>query len=106
MRQRTRDTSVLQLAGDAIKQFAFDVQSYFFLLYRVVRTSLTRPRYVRDFVQQMDTIGVQSLFIVLLTGLFTGMVLTVVLYRWIERRDQPASNVQENATPLHQGITR
>jgi phospholipid/cholesterol/gamma-HCH transport system permease protein len=77
MRQRTRDTSVLRLAGDAIKQFAFDVQTYFFLLFRVVRTSLTRPRYVRDFVQQMDTIGVQSLFIVLLTGLFTGMVLAL-----------------------------
>jgi len=77
MRQRNRNTSVVQLAGDAIKQFALDVQSYFTLLLRVVRTSLTRPRYVRDFVQQMDSIGVQSLFIVLLTGLFTGMVLAL-----------------------------
>ncbi len=37
--------------------------------------------------------------------LFTGMVLTVVLYRWIERRGQAASDVQENVTPLRQGVT-
>lgn len=77
MRQRSSDSLVSALAGDPVKRFALDVQGYFALLLRVVRTALTRPRYVRDFLQQMDTIGVQSLFIVVLTGLFTGMVLAL-----------------------------
>ncbi len=37
--------------------------------------------------------------------LIVGMALTVVLYRWIERRGQATSNVQEDITPLHQGVT-
>jgi phospholipid/cholesterol/gamma-HCH transport system permease protein len=36
-----------------------------------------RPFYGQDVVQQMDEIGVKSLGIVLLTGLFTGMVLAL-----------------------------
>lgn len=44
---------------------------------RVIRTAFTKPAYVRDFLQQLDTIGVGSLFIVVLTGLFTGMVLAL-----------------------------
>lgn len=77
MSQPSASSSAAHLIGDAVKRVAFDVQEYFTLLVRVSRTALTRPRYVRDFVQQMDTIGVQSLFIVILTGLFTGMVLAL-----------------------------
>jgi phospholipid/cholesterol/gamma-HCH transport system permease protein len=36
-----------------------------------------RPFYAEDVVQQMDEIGVKSLGIVLLTGMFTGMVLAL-----------------------------
>jgi len=56
---------------------ALSVQEYFALLARVLRSCVTRPLYARDLVQQMDTIGVASLFIVILTGLFTGMVLAL-----------------------------
>ncbi|MFB6240987.1 MAG: MlaE family ABC transporter permease, partial [Gemmatimonadota bacterium] len=42
-----------------------------------VKDAVTRPFYVDDLFQQMDTVGVASLWIVVLTGLFTGMVLAL-----------------------------
>ena len=38
---------------------------------------MTRPFYFRDIVEQFDAIGVGSLTVVLLTGMFTGMVLAL-----------------------------
>ncbi len=56
---------------------AWHTQRYFALLGRSLRASLTRPFYARDLSVQLDAIGVGSLGIVLLTGLFTGMVLAL-----------------------------
>lgn len=53
------------------------VQEYFTLAWKSLRFIFARPFYAQDLVQQMDAIGVQSLGIVLLTGLFTGMVLAL-----------------------------
>jgi phospholipid/cholesterol/gamma-HCH transport system permease protein len=53
------------------------VLDFFVLAGRAVRFSFSRPFYVRDTLMQMDRIGVGSLPIVLLTGLFTGMVLAL-----------------------------
>ena len=39
-----------------------------------------RPRYIPETIAQMDTIGVGSLTIILLTGFFTGAVLTLQTY--------------------------
>ncbi len=47
------------------------------LSYRGFANLLTPPRYWQDTFEMMDVIGVGSLTIVGLTGLFTGMVLTV-----------------------------
>lgn len=77
MGQPSASRSAARLARDSILGVAFAVQEYFALLGRVIRTTFTKPVYVRDFLQQMDTIGVGSLFIVVLTGLFTGMVLAL-----------------------------
>ncbi|MGC4085369.1 MAG: ABC transporter permease [Vicinamibacterales bacterium] len=41
-----------------------------------IRGIFSRPFYRYDIVEQLDTIGVGSLTVVLLTGLFTGMALT------------------------------
>jgi phospholipid/cholesterol/gamma-HCH transport system permease protein len=60
----------LKLALLAIEEFSK-------LSYSAFRSLLSRPRYWRDTFEQMDSIGVGSLTIVCLTGLFTGMVLTV-----------------------------
>lgn len=63
--------------ADRVKGAAASTQEYFGLLLRTARAAVTRPFYARDLVQQMDTIGVSSLGIVMLTGLFTGMVLAL-----------------------------
>lgn len=67
----------LGAVGAFVRRSAFGTQRYFALLLRVARTAASRPFYVRDMVQQMDQIGVYSLGIVVLTGLFTGMVLAL-----------------------------
>lgn len=53
------------------------MQQYFTLAWKSIRFVFARPFYTSDMVQQMDVIGVQSLGIVILTGLFTGMVLAL-----------------------------
>jgi phospholipid/cholesterol/gamma-HCH transport system permease protein len=53
------------------------IQEYFALAGKSLRFIFARPFYAQDTVQQMDEIGVRSLGIVLLTGLFTGMVLAL-----------------------------
>jgi phospholipid/cholesterol/gamma-HCH transport system permease protein len=69
--------SPIRWLNEALKAAAYRVQSYFGLLRRVLTSAVTRPFYWRDLAQQMDTIGVASLGIVALTGLFTGMVLAL-----------------------------
>jgi phospholipid/cholesterol/gamma-HCH transport system permease protein len=44
---------------------------------RAVRGLFKRPRYIPETIAQMDAIGVGSLTIIILTGFFTGGVLTV-----------------------------
>jgi len=44
---------------------------------KVGRALVTPPFYFRDVVEQFDAIGVGSLTVVLLTGMFTGMVLAL-----------------------------
>lgn len=56
---------------------AVGVHEYFTLAGRALRFVFVRPFYWRDIVSQMDRIGVGSLPIVMLTGLFTGMVLAL-----------------------------
>lgn len=53
------------------------VYNYFLLGARATRFMAARPFYWRDVVMQMDRIGVGSLPIVLMTGLFTGMVMAL-----------------------------
>ena len=44
---------------------------------KVGRAMVTRPFYFRDIIEQFEAIGVGSLTVVLLTGMFTGMVLAL-----------------------------
>jgi phospholipid/cholesterol/gamma-HCH transport system permease protein len=53
------------------------VQDYTLLSAQGVRALLTRPRYPAEMLAQMDSLGVGSLSIVVLTGMFTGMVLAL-----------------------------
>jgi len=54
-----------------------EVQDYVLLSAQGLRALLTRPRYPAEFLAQMDSLGVGSLSIVVLTGMFTGMVLAL-----------------------------
>jgi phospholipid/cholesterol/gamma-HCH transport system permease protein len=56
---------------------ALSVQTYFALGQRASRFIIVPPFYWRDTIAQMDRIGVGSLPIIALTGLFTGMVLAL-----------------------------
>jgi phospholipid/cholesterol/gamma-HCH transport system permease protein len=47
------------------------------LMGKVGRGLVSRPFYGRDVIEQLDDIGLGSLTVVLLTGLFTGMVLAL-----------------------------
>ncbi len=63
--------------NDAAKSRVLTLQEYFALAGKSLRFIFARPFYAQEVVQQMDEIGVKSLGIVLLTGMFTGMVLAL-----------------------------
>jgi phospholipid/cholesterol/gamma-HCH transport system permease protein len=60
-----------------LKGAILEVQEYVRLVGRVASASVTPPVYYRDIIGQFDSIGVGSLTVVLLAGLFTGMVLAL-----------------------------
>jgi len=60
-----------------LKLLAWHTQEYARLAGRAVVGMFSRPFYPRDLVVQLDSVGVGSLGIVFLTGLFTGMVLAL-----------------------------
>jgi phospholipid/cholesterol/gamma-HCH transport system permease protein len=72
-----RLTALLTRLNDAAKSKVLTLQEYFVLAGKSLRFIFARPFYGQDVIQQMDEIGVKSLGIVLLTGLFTGMVLAL-----------------------------
>jgi phospholipid/cholesterol/gamma-HCH transport system permease protein len=59
------------------KSALLEVQEYVLMVGRVGRAAVTRPFYFRDIVEQLEAVGVGSLTVVLLTGMFTGMVLAL-----------------------------
>ena len=69
--------AVLTTIGDRFRGAASGVFEYFLLGARATRFVGSRPFYWRDVITQMDRIGVGSIPIVMLTGLFTGMVLAL-----------------------------
>jgi phospholipid/cholesterol/gamma-HCH transport system permease protein len=60
-----------------LKKPVLEVQEYCRLLGQMARALVTPPVYVRDTIEQLDSIGIGSLVVVLLTGAFTGMVLAL-----------------------------
>jgi phospholipid/cholesterol/gamma-HCH transport system permease protein len=60
-----------------VKAALLEVQEYVRLIGLTGRALVTRPFYYRDFVQQLSYVGIGSLTVVLLTGMFTGMVLAL-----------------------------
>jgi phospholipid/cholesterol/gamma-HCH transport system permease protein len=62
---------------DFVKRSILAVQEYTYLSLRAVTNLVRKPLYLADTIQQADFIGVGSLPIVILTGMFTGIVLAL-----------------------------
>lgn len=60
-----------------LKTALLEVQEYVRLMAATARGSVSRPFYWHDLVEQLDAIGIGSMTVVLLTGLFTGAVLAL-----------------------------
>ncbi len=55
----------------------YEIQEFTLLSFRTVRSLFRKPRYFEDILRQMEIIGTGSIFIVMLTGFFTGGVLAL-----------------------------
>jgi len=62
---------------ELLKKPVLEVQQYGRLIGQVARGLVSRPIYLRDIVEQLDAVGLGSMSVALLTGLFTGMVLAL-----------------------------
>ena len=60
-----------------LKSALIEMQEYTIMLGKAGRAMVTRPFYLRDVIEQFEAVGVGSLTVVLLTGMFTGMVLAL-----------------------------
>ncbi|MGH9765248.1 MAG: MlaE family ABC transporter permease, partial [Blastocatellia bacterium] len=58
-------------------QAVYEVQEAALMTGRAFRRSLAKPRYVREIIEQMDQMGVGSIMITVLTGVFTGGILAL-----------------------------
>src|SRR6266851_8993888 len=59
----------------------FELQETTLIAARAIAGLFKRPRYISEAITQMDVIGVGSLTIILLTGFFTGGVLTLQTFQ-------------------------
>jgi phospholipid/cholesterol/gamma-HCH transport system permease protein len=62
---------------DFVKDALLEVQEYVRMIGKFLRGATSRPFYYHDVIEQFESIGVGSLTVVLLTGMFTGMVLAL-----------------------------
>lgn len=63
-----------------VTKFLYELQESSLLLGRAIAGLSKKPRYFNELLSQMDSIGVGSLAIVILTGFFTGGVLILQTY--------------------------
>jgi phospholipid/cholesterol/gamma-HCH transport system permease protein len=70
---------------DFLKPPISGLQDFYILSGRALRNLFRGPHYVDDIFIQMDAIGVGSLWIVILTGFFSGVVITMQMSRALEQ---------------------
>jgi phospholipid/cholesterol/gamma-HCH transport system permease protein len=64
--------TILTALADILKRFAFELQGLFYFSLRMLASLVGRPFYVSETLEQFYLIGVGSLFLVVLTGVFAG----------------------------------
>src|SRR5260370_39678128 len=67
-----------------VTRLLLELQEMSLLAARAARGLLKKPRYIPETIAQMDSVGVGSLTIIILTGFFTGGVLTLQTYQTLE----------------------
>jgi phospholipid/cholesterol/gamma-HCH transport system permease protein len=72
-----RESSISEILSGSAKESVLRVQEYSYLALQSVTNLFSRPFYGQDLLDQMDSIGVGSLPIVLLTGFFIGAVMVL-----------------------------
>ena len=70
---------------DFLKSPVETFQDFIVLSVRAIRNIFRSPHYVDDIFQQMDVIGVGSLPIVVIIGLFSGVVMTMQMARALQQ---------------------
>ena len=83
-----------------ISKFLLGLQEIGSLIGRMLRGLSKKPRYFGEIVAQMDSIGVGSLAIVILTGFFTGGVLILQAYPTLQYYGAQSNAGQGVATSL------
>ena len=73
------DTVALTI-WETFENFIFEVGSIFTFGAYSLRSFFHKPARFKEFIQQMEFIGNKSIFIVVLTGTFTGMALSFQVY--------------------------
>jgi phospholipid/cholesterol/gamma-HCH transport system permease protein len=67
----------ISIIDRVLLNFFYEIQNYFVLIARTLVRMFQRPYYYREFAVQFDKLGFSSLFICILAGLFTGMVMAL-----------------------------
>jgi phospholipid/cholesterol/gamma-HCH transport system permease protein len=65
---------------DSLSTVILEFGQLFLFFYRSIRVSFERPYRFNELVKHMEFIGNQSVFIITLTGLFTGLALSIQIY--------------------------
>jgi phospholipid/cholesterol/gamma-HCH transport system permease protein len=81
-------------------QFLSELQAITNLLWRSIKGLRKRPRYLSEIIMQMDSIGVGSFGIIVLTGFFTGGVIILQSYPTLEYYGAQSNAGQGVATGL------
>jgi len=72
-----REASISEILVGSAKENVLRVQEYSYLALQSLTNLFSRPFYGQDLLDQMDSIGVGSIPIVLLTGFFIGAVMVL-----------------------------
>ncbi len=71
--------SILRAINNWLKHFAYELQQLFFFSLRMLAALFGRPFYVTETLEQMYLIGVGSLYLIVLTGIFAGQGFALAL---------------------------
>lgn len=82
VRGKVNDTidNVFKGIGQLVYDFIFQIGLFSRFSWSAIRAFFKRPYRVKDLIQQMEFVGNQSVLIIVLTGVFTGMAVSFQIY--------------------------